>query len=265
MTKPTFATTPNGTRIAVLSHEGSGPVVLLIHGIGSSSGDFNPVIEKMREFSSPVCIDLRGHGDSDKPESGYHYSNYVDDLNAVLAALDLNNPIVLGHSLGGIITLMWAAQNPETAKAIIIEDSPLRSGEDFREAFEGWLQLNDLPQATAKSWYADRNPHWPEDVLEQRSFDMVNTSHAAIVELQSASLSGEGLDTVHGLDKITAPVLFLQGDPTAGSMVHRDDLAALENTIPNMQIETFPEAGHTIHRAQPEAWLRSVRAFLESL
>src|SRR5699024_1409511 len=114
----------------VHKYTGSGPNVLLIHGIGSSSKDFNPVIAGMTGFCQPISIDLRGHGESFKPAAGYHYEDYIRDLEIVLASLEMNHQIVLGHSLGGIIALMWAAKKPKTPRALIIEDSPLRSGED---------------------------------------------------------------------------------------------------------------------------------------
>ena len=251
--------------IAVHRYPGVGPKVLLIHGIGSSSGDFYPVINEMCNFCQPITIDLRGHGASDKPASGYHYSDYMRDLDSVLAKLEMDNPIILGHSLGGIITLMWAAMNPTRPRALIIEDSPLRSGDDFKDAFEGWLQLNALPHEVAKAWYADKNSHWPEAVLEQRSFDMVNTARAAIEELQASSLSNEGLDTFGELDTITTPLLFLQGDSEAGSMVDSDDLATLRQSLPQTRVETFPGAGHTIHRSHPDEWLQTVRQFISSV
>lgn len=251
--------------IAAHQYAGNGPRVLLIHGISSSSADFDPVIAAMSEFCQPITMELRGHGASGKPERGYHYVDYVRDLNAVLAALELEHPIVLGHSLGGIVTLMWAAMNPSTPRALIIEDSPLRSGDDFKDAFDGWLQLNALPHDVAKTWYAVKNPHWPEVTLEQRSFDMTNTARAAILELQAASLSNEGLDTFAGLEEITAPLLFLQGDPETGSMVQPDDLLSLKQALPQMQVETFRGAGHTIHRSHPTEWLATVERFIEDV
>lgn len=256
---------PENISIAVHKHTGIGPDVILVHGIGSSSADFNPVIPAMSEFASPIAIDLRGHGASNKPVSGYHYQDYVRDLEAVLKHLALERPIVIGHSLGGIITLMWAAMNPDTARALIIEDSPLRSGEDFREAFDGWLTLNALPQEVARAWYADKNPHWSEELLNQRSFDMVNTARAAIEELRTTSLANEGLDAFNGLGAITAPLLFLQGDPEAGSMVNPEDILSLQNLLPQMEVEQFPGAGHTIHRSHPDAWLLHVKRFIESV
>ena len=260
-----FQIDPVGIEIAIHRHPGAGPEVLLIHGIGSSSADFNPVIHGMGDFCQPIAIDLRGHGASGQPASGYRYSDYIRDLELVLADLHMEHPIILGHSLGGIITLMWAAKNPEVPRALIIEDSPLRSGEDFREAFEGWLQLNALPHEVAKAWYAERNPHWSPELVEQRSFDMVNTARSAIEELQSASLANEGLDTVGELGNIRAPLLFLRGDPESGSMVNNDDLLSLQQLLPQMHVEEFPGAGHTIHRSHPDAWLEMVQQFIEGL
>lgn len=251
--------------IAIHRYPGSGPHVLLIHGISSSSADFNPVITGLTEFCQPITMDLRGHGASDKPDTGYHYRDYGRDLEALLAELRLENSVVLGHSLGGIVTLMWAAMNPNMPRALIIEDSPLHSGGDFREAFEGWLQLNSLSNEVARAWYADKNPHWSEALVEQRSFDMVNTARAAILELQALSLANEGLDTFDGLAEITSPLLFLQGDVEAGSMVRTQDLVTLQQRLPQTQIEMFEGAGHTIHRSHSEEWLKRVREFIKSL
>lgn len=251
--------------IAVTRRLGNGPEVLMVHGIGSSSADFNPVLEAMTEFSRPITMDLRGHGASSKPENGYHYSDYVRDLQAVIEGLELTSPIILGHSLGGIVTLMWASQHPDAARAIVIEDSPLRSGEDFREAFDSWLTLNALPQEAARAWYAGKNPGWSDTLLDQRSFDMVNTSRQAILELQKASLANEGLDSFAGLSSISAPLLFLQGDIATGSMVQPEDLAFLQRQIPHMGVKHFPGASHTIHRSHPEEWLETVREFIAGL
>lgn len=257
--------TASGVRVVVHEYPGTGPRVLLIHGIGSSSADFNPVLEGLVEFCQPYLLDLRGHGASDQPEVGYHYSDYVRDLESVLAHLQLDHPIVLGHSLGGIITLMWAARHPEMARAIIIEDSPLRSGIDFKDAFEGWLTLNALPHEVVKAWYAEKNPGWSDQLVHQRSFDMVNTARPAILELQASSLANEGLDSVTGLDELTSPLLFLQGDIATGSMVHPEDLARLQQSIPQMCVKHFQGASHTIHRSHPMEWLAAVRSFVESL
>ncbi len=254
-----------GAEICVRRHGGDGPPLVLIHGIGSSSADFDPVLPQLSALTSPITLDLRGHGESSRPAEGYHYGDYIHDLEDVLAALSLARPIVLGHSLGGIITLFWASQHAGEARGIIIEDAPLRSGEEFAPAFDGWLTLNGLPQDAVRAWYASKNPTWSDAVLDQRSLDMVHTERRAIEELRDASLANVGLDTTADLAQIADPLLYLHGDVEYGSMAHPEDISAMKRMIPQAEIVRVPGAGHTIHRSHPDAWLESVKSFVERL
>jgi pimeloyl-ACP methyl ester carboxylesterase len=248
--------------LRVNRYEGNGPEVLLVHGIGSSSRDFDPAIDGLAAFTTPISVDLRGHGESGKPESGYHYGDYVRDIDALLGALGMEHPIILGHSLGGIITLFWAIQHPDCARALIIEDSPLRSGEEFRPAFEGWTTLNALPFQAVRDYYARENPGWPNYLAHTRAWDITNTHPAAISELMATSMSNDGLDATGGMRDITAPVLFIHGDPETGSMVHPADLATLPERLPTVQIAHIPGGTHTMHRTRIPEWLEIVRKFV---
>lgn len=238
--------------------------MLLIHGITSSSAEFDEVIPRLVDICRPITFDLRGHGDSDKPASGYHYSDYVSDLSAVVTALGLERPLVLGHSLGGIVTLYWAGSNPGIARELIIEDSPLRSGEGFRKAFDGWLMLNAMPKEVLRAWYAEQHSTWSEALITSRSDAMHVCARAAITELMDASMANQGLDSSDTLAGIAEPVLFLHGDPQTGSMVHPDDIASLPNRIANVSIRGVDGAGHSIHRSHPDEWLQLVRDFIEA-
>lgn len=252
-----------GTRLSVSMYEGHGPAMILIHGITSSKAEFDGVIPHLATFCQPITVDLRGHGDSDKPPAGYHYQNYVDDLSAVIDALRLDAPFVLGHSLGGIITMFWAASNPGVARALIIEDAPLRSGEGFRNAFEGWLTLNAMPLVVLQAWYTDQHPTWSESLRTSRAQAMNACSRAAILELMDASMANEGLDSSDTLAKISDPMLFLHGDPNTGSMVHPADIATLPKRIAEVSVHGVEGAGHSIHRSHPDEWLRLVRDFVK--
>ena len=245
--------------------EGNGPEVLLIHGIGSSSRDFDPVIDGLTTMITPVTVDLRGHGESDKPDSGYHYEDYARDIDRLLDALGMDEPIILGHSLGGILTLWWAMHHPHSARALIIEDSPLRSGEEFRPAFDGWGKLNALPFEAVRAYYGSENPHWPEHLVDTRAWDITRTKAEAISELRTSSLANEGLDSTDRMREITAPVLFIHGDSDAGSMVHPDDLAALPQRLPTVRLARIAGGGHSMHRSHVAEWLDVVATFMRDI
>jgi pimeloyl-ACP methyl ester carboxylesterase len=243
-------------------YEGNGPRLLLIHGISSNGGGWDPVIDKLARHFSPVTVDLRGHGQSGKPESGYLYDDYIGDIEKVLVALDMENPLIMGHSLGGIITLWWAARHPDQAKALVIEDSPLRSGEDFRPAFEEWLRLNAMPYEELVELNVAEHPEWPRDMAESRAHAMSVTKRAVFEELMADSMANEGIDRLGEIEGITSPVLLVHGDYQTGGMVHPEDIAALPQRLSNARTVRIPGGGHTLHRSSKEEFLAAAVPFL---
>jgi pimeloyl-ACP methyl ester carboxylesterase len=255
-----------GHSLHVCRYDGQGPEVLLLHGIGSSSRDFDPVIDELVKVMTPVTVDLRGHGHSDKPASGYHYEDYVRDLDALLTELGMDRPIILGHSLGGVITLWWAITYPDRARALMIEDAPLRSGEEFRPAFEGWIALNSMPFETAQAYYRKEHPHWPEHLVTARAWDITNTAPAVFPELMAASMANDGLDATEDMGKITSPILFIHGDRERGSMVHPDDLAAMPERLPSARLAHIPGGGHSMHRGEMSAqWVTIIAEYMRDI
>lgn len=246
----------------VTQYDGNGPRLLLIHGIGSSGEGWAPVIDELSRSFSPITLDLRGHGRSGKPVSGYLYEDYVGDIEGLLTALGMEHPLIIGHSLGGILTLWWAAKHQRQAKALVIEDSPLRSGEDFRPAFEGWSELNAMTYDELVAYYAKENPEWPRDIVESRAWSMTNTKRAVFKELMADSMANEETDRISEIEDILSPVLLVHGDPETGSMVHPDDITALPNRLADAQTIRIPDGGHTLHRSSKDAFLTAVVPFL---
>jgi pimeloyl-ACP methyl ester carboxylesterase len=250
--------------LAVTEYDGNGPRVLLIHGIGSSGGAWNNIIPRLAEEFSPVTIDLRGHGESDKPDHGYLYDDYIGDLEAVLAALGMDRPLLIGHSLGGIITLWWAAKHPDTAAALVIEDSPLRSGTDFRPAFECWLEFNALTEDEAFARYKEEHPQWTDEIARLRAHQITSTARPVFSELYADSMAHQGVDRIAEITGVTSPVLLIHGDLEAGGMVHPGDAVSLEERLPNAEAVRLPEANHRIHAERADVFLDLAIPFLKA-
>lgn len=246
----------------VTQYDGNGPRLLLLHGIGSNSEGWNPVIDDLALTFSPVTVDLRGHGCSDKPESGYLYTDYVSDIEGLFTALDWTSPLIVGHSLGGIIALWWATRHPDRARALVAEDSALRSGEDFRPAFDSWLRLNALPYEELVAYYAAENPEWSPDMVESRARAMAGTRRGVFQELRDDSLAHDGKDRISELKEITSPVLLVHGDYQTGGMVHPEDIEALPRRLPDARTIRIPGGGHTLHRSSKEKFLAATVPFL---
>src|SRR5438093_4008416 len=101
--------------LSVAEYGGAGPSLVLLHGIGSRGVSWWPVIDALSAHFRSIVPDLRGHGDSDKPSSGYLPTDYAADLAALIDVLGLAHPLIIGHSLGGVVTLTWAVFHPERA------------------------------------------------------------------------------------------------------------------------------------------------------
>ena len=109
--------TASGTagRIAVVDYGGSGPDVVLIHGGNRTLLDWSPVRARL-DGMRLIAYDLRGHGESDVPADGdYSFAAHHADLEAVIDAVGLHRPYVVGHSIGGNVATYYGA-NSEDAR-----------------------------------------------------------------------------------------------------------------------------------------------------
>ena len=242
--------------------DGNGPPALLIHGIGSSGTGWNDLSPLLADFLEPYAIDLRGHGQSAHPDSGYLYDNYIDDLDRLLPALEISNPILIGHSLGGIVALWWAARHSHQAAAVVAIDSPLRSGEEFRPAFDAWIAQNAMPVDDLAAHYLQNNPEWTADRARRRAEIMTSTAPGVFWELKDDSMHHHGVDRIAELEQIEAPVLLIRGDPRCGSLVHPADADALVTRLPNAEVMVIPDGTHSLHRQFPQEVVDAIRSFL---
>jgi pimeloyl-ACP methyl ester carboxylesterase len=238
--------------------------VLLIHGISSSGASWTPILAGLGGSFTPVTIDLRGHGQSGRPATGYLYDDYAGDIAATIDALGMVRPLIVGHSLGGLVALRWAAMHPDDAAAIVIEESPLRSGEDFRAPFDRWIAQNAMPVEELAGLYREKNPALTHDQALQRAGIMTGTAPAVFTELRDDSLANEGTDRIADFERIASPILFIRGEPDLGSMVHPGDLAGFSARLENVTVVPLPGVGHNIHGEMPEAFLGVVVPFLKA-
>ena len=99
---------------------GSGPAILLLHGIGDNSLTWETVQTKLAERFTVIAPDLLGHGRSDKPRADYSVAAYANGMRDLLAVLDIERVTVVGHSLGGGVTMQFAYQYPQLVERIVL-------------------------------------------------------------------------------------------------------------------------------------------------
>ena len=99
---------------------GSGPAILLIHGIGDNSTTWSTVQSKLAQRFTVIAPDLLGHGKSDKPRADYSVAAYANGMRDLLSVLDIDKVTVVGHSLGGGVAMQFAYQFPQLVERLIL-------------------------------------------------------------------------------------------------------------------------------------------------
>jgi pimeloyl-ACP methyl ester carboxylesterase len=116
----------DGIRLHARDWGGSGQPVLLLHGLASNARIWDGVAPRLAGAGlRVVALDLRGHGASDQPGSGYDFGCVVRDLDAALAGLGLERPVLVGHSWGAHVALQYAADRPGAAAGLALVDGAL--------------------------------------------------------------------------------------------------------------------------------------------
>ncbi|OBH88934.1 alpha/beta fold hydrolase [Mycobacterium sp. E2989] len=99
---------------------GSGPALLLIHGVGCNSKSWEPVHAKLAQRFTVIAPDLLGHGESDKPHADYSLPAFANGMRDLLAVLGIDRVTLVGHSFGGGVAMQFAYQYPELVERIVL-------------------------------------------------------------------------------------------------------------------------------------------------
>ncbi len=102
---------------------GSGPALLLIHGVGANSASWEPVHAKLAQRFTVIAPDLLGHGESDKPRADYSLAAFANGMRDLLAVLGIDRVTVVGHSYGGGVAMQFTYQYPELVERIVLVSS----------------------------------------------------------------------------------------------------------------------------------------------
>ena len=103
--------------------QGEGEPVLLIHGLGSSERDWEYQLPALLPGYRVLCLDMRGHGKSEKPKGGYSVKTFAEDCLAFIAFMQLSKPHIVGISMGGMIAFQLATDRPDVPASLTIVNS----------------------------------------------------------------------------------------------------------------------------------------------
>jgi pimeloyl-ACP methyl ester carboxylesterase len=140
----------NGIRLHYLDFPGDGPTLLLAHGLTANAHFFDGIVAAgLSPALRVLSVDLRGRGDSDKPDSGYAIADHAADLLGLMDGLGLDQVALGGHSFGGLVSYYLAANHPERFSKCVLLDAPAEVEESLLEQIRPALARLE---ATFPSW-----------------------------------------------------------------------------------------------------------------
>ncbi|WP_437624897.1 alpha/beta fold hydrolase [Sorangium sp. So ce1151] len=250
------------------------PTVVLLHGgPGVDHTEFLPFGAALAEVAQVVYLDHRGCGRSDRsgPER-WNLETWADDVRAFCDALEIQRPVVLGHSFGGMVAQAYAARYPDHPGKLILSSTTARLRLD--RMLPVFARLGGAEAADiARRFYADPMPNFNDYIrvclpLYRQSPGDEGAIGRAVIHLDVGGyfVAGEmqTYDLRAALARVRCPTLVLSGDldPFATVEDARELVAALPREL--VQARPFPRAGHAVlDDARVEA-LAAVREFLSA-
>jgi pimeloyl-ACP methyl ester carboxylesterase len=249
------------------------PSFLLLHGFGSHSDSWSPVASDLAEHGRLVAFDRVGFGLTERPVQWEGTNPYGDDaqMDVILGLMDhleIENPVLVGHSAGGGIALGFALAHPERVGGLVLEAPSLR-------AAGGWLRpILGTPQGRRVVRFAarragDRIPsilasayHDPERLSDEMTDAYRLPLRADAWDLGFAHFVAAPRQNVDraGLEDLELPVLVITG--ADDTWVDPDETVAMAETIPDSMLQVVSDCGHVVHEECPDAFLRAVEAWL---
>ncbi|HEV2550253.1 MAG TPA: alpha/beta fold hydrolase [Stellaceae bacterium] len=241
---PSFENSWGGTHYVV---DGSGPPVLLIHGVGAQLGNWDGVAAVLARTFKVVRYDLRGHGKSSKVPGPYSLDLFVEDAVALLEHLGIARAHVAGHSLGGMIAITLAARHPERVDRLaILSAAAGRTEEERRRVMERIaLIAHGIPGDHFKNslsrWFTDEFRAANPGLMEEYAARNKENDPACYAAAYAVLATGEvGPD----LPRVTAPALIVTGEHDLGSNPRMAGF--IHAGIAHSELRVLPRLRHSI-------------------
>lgn len=232
--------------------KGRGLPVLLLHGLGSSSQDWQPQIDALSRFAEVFALDLRGHGASEPLRAPVSVAELADDVAEFIRVQAIQGCVLVGISMGGMVGFQLLAQQPElVGRLVAINSAPsfpldswsLRAKVLLRLGLIRLFGLKAVGRLLARKLF----PHAEQGELRRRTAMRIGANdRVSYLHAIRAILGWSALPAVNGVD---TPMLIVAGDRDYTPLAYKQAYVA---QLRNAELQVVSDSGHATPLDQPE-------------
>lgn len=253
---------PSGVRLSYAEQgDPGGPALILLHGYSDSWFSFSRILPLLNRGYHVYALDLRGHGDSDRPAEGYAMGELAGDVLAFMDDRSLARVTVVGHSLGSLVAQQLAARAPHRVLRMVLIGSlaaPGQSGtmQELASTVRGFR--NTVPDEFIREFQLSSvHRPMPPEFLSR----VIGESRKLPVHVWRGIVEGMvAAQPAAALRASRIPTLVLWGEQDG--FFNRKDQEQLLELIPTARLKIYPETGHTPHWERPEEVVNDLEGFL---
>lgn len=249
-------TTVKGVRLAY-NVVGSGRPMIIMHGWGCDSSSLKLFERVGSEHHQVFNLDMPGFGNSEEPPTAWGIEEYTQMLEEFVQEMGLENPVVLGHSFGGRVAILFASRNP-VRRLVLVDAAGVKPRRSLAYYIKVWSYK------FAKALYPslvgrERAAKIIEEMRSRRgSYDYNNCSPL----MRQVMVKAVNTDLRHVMPRIKAPTLLIWGENDTATPMR--DARIMKRLIPDSGLVSFPGAGHFSFIDNPYQSAAELRRFIEN-
>lgn len=253
----------NGLSLAY-STRGAGRLIVCLHPVGTRRAFWEPVMDRLADRYRLVTVDFRGHGESDTPQRGFSLDELADDVIELLRQQKASGAVVMGCSLGGMVTQGIALKAPELLSGIVIADTGYMQTDETRKAMAQRAAdaLRGMPtvlDTTIERWFPAAFRRSNPGLVDQVKAWLLDDDPIVFSWCWEAI---RDLSYGQRLATIKLPALVIRGAEDASS--RRETMQEMAKILPRARFVEVPDAGHVAPMQDPDRFAAAVRDFLQA-
>lgn len=242
---------------------GEGQPMIILHGLFGASDNWLSIGKVLAEQYKVYLVDQRNHGQSPHDDE-FSYPAMAGDLKEFIEQHDIDNPIIIGHSMGGKTAMQFALENQDAFdKLIVVDIGPKAYPVHHRTILDGLLSINLIELSSRGEADKQLAQFIPEIGIRQFLLKNLGRNSDGFKWKVNLPVINEKIEIIGrstgGKLMTDKPVLFIRG--ANSNYILDEDIELINETFPTARLETVQNAGHWVHAEKPQEVIDLVLAF----